>query len=163
MATPLATLFAHNTWANLRLLDRCQELEASALELSAPGTYGAVLPTLVHLVAAEERYLARFRGEDRAAPRPEDQQPLPTLAELRERAIQAGEGLQAEAAASGAGRAVLGTWAGKPMAHRAEVLLIQAINHSTEHRGHVVSILNQNGIETPGLDGWAYEAVLGMP
>jgi uncharacterized damage-inducible protein DinB len=59
----LRDLFRYHTWATLRLIDHCTGLPAEALRESAPGTYGPVLDTLVHLVAAEQRYLRRLPGE----------------------------------------------------------------------------------------------------
>jgi uncharacterized damage-inducible protein DinB len=40
--------------------------------------------------------------------------------------------------------------------------MLQAINHATEHRTHIATILTQQGVEPPVLDGWHYnEEVLG--
>jgi len=36
------------------------------------------------------------------------------------------------------------------------IILTQAINHSTEHRAHIMTIITQQGIEPPEVDGWAY-------
>jgi uncharacterized damage-inducible protein DinB len=36
------------------------------------------------------------------------------------------------------------------------LILIQAINHGTEHRSQVATILTQLGIQPPGMDGWTY-------
>jgi hypothetical protein len=36
------------------------------------------------------------------------------------------------------------------------VVLIQAINHATEHRAHINSVLTSLGVEPPDLDGWSY-------
>jgi len=36
------------------------------------------------------------------------------------------------------------------------LFLLQAINHATEHRSQVASILTQLGIEPPNMDGWTY-------
>jgi uncharacterized damage-inducible protein DinB len=38
----------------------------------------------------------------------------------------------------------------------ASVVLVQAINHATEHRAHAATILTQLGIEPPLLDGWTF-------
>ena len=34
---------------------------------------------------------------------------------------------------------------------------LQAINHATEHRAHVATILSQHGVAPPELDGWTYD------
>ena len=51
----LTTLFHHNTWANLKLLDFCEALSEEQLNTSAIGAYGSVRATLLHLVRAETR------------------------------------------------------------------------------------------------------------
>ena len=38
----------------------------------------------------------------------------------------------------------------------ASVILVQAINHATEHRAQAQAILTQLGIEPPAIDGWAH-------
>ena len=38
----LKVLFAHNTWANLKLLDFCETLSEEQLDATVPGTYGAI-------------------------------------------------------------------------------------------------------------------------
>ena len=38
----------------------------------------------------------------------------------------------------------------------ASVILVQAINHATEHRAHATTILSQLGIVPPPIDGWHY-------
>jgi uncharacterized damage-inducible protein DinB len=42
----ITTLFAHNLWANLLLLERCAELTSEQLEASIPGAYGSIYKTL---------------------------------------------------------------------------------------------------------------------
>ena len=50
MVSLLVTLYEHNTWANLRLLDFCAGLSDEQLDASAPGTFGRACDTLVHIV-----------------------------------------------------------------------------------------------------------------
>ena len=38
----------------------------------------------------------------------------------------------------------------------ASTLYAQAINHATEHRSHIATILTQQGIEPPDFSGWAW-------
>lgn len=155
VASSVVELFKHNLWANLRLIDACAKLNDEQLDASAPGTYGRVRDTMVHIVGAEERYAALLTGQQ-----PEN--PLgpgsgfPGFAELRERARRSGEQLIAVAPQIEPTKVLQGTRGGQPFAIKAVVPVLQAINHATEHRAHVVTILSQQGIEPPVLDGWAY-------
>jgi uncharacterized damage-inducible protein DinB len=36
------------------------------------------------------------------------------------------------------------------------LFLLQAINHGTEHRSQVATILTQPGFQPPKMDGWTY-------
>src|SRR5437588_1255704 len=84
-------LFRHNLWANLRLIEACEKLEPERLKASAPGTFGQVYDTLIHIVAAEEWYILLLTGR-RVAERMRPDNP-PSLAELRARAQRTGERL----------------------------------------------------------------------
>ena len=155
MATALVDLYRHNLWANLRLLDACAGLDDAHLDASAPGTYGRVRDTLVHLLAAEGRYVARLSGQQPERPLSE-RDPFPGFEGLRAHAERSGEALIEIAGRTGPDEVLRGTWRGELYEMPAAVPLIQAINHATEHRAHVVTILSQRGIETPAIDGWAY-------
>jgi uncharacterized damage-inducible protein DinB len=161
MATILVELFRHNLWANLRLLDLCGGLTDEQLALSAPGTYGKVSDTLLHLCGAEERYLMRFDAvsPDSALQRG---QPFPGVADLRRHAQRSGEAFVRIAENDPSGQILRGTWQEQPYAIDAAVFLIQAIDHATEHRSHVVGILTQNGVDVPSLDGWTYGEAMGL-
>jgi uncharacterized damage-inducible protein DinB len=36
------------------------------------------------------------------------------------------------------------------------VVLIQAVNHAIDHRSQIATLLSQQDIEPPDLDGWSY-------
>src|SRR2546426_1041646 len=57
---PMLRQLRHDVWATEKLLERCRALTDEELELTVPGTYGSIRITLVHIVAAAERYLRRF-------------------------------------------------------------------------------------------------------
>ncbi|MGH2507793.1 MAG: DinB family protein, partial [Ktedonobacteraceae bacterium] len=40
------------------------------------------------------------------------------------------------------------------------VVVIQAINHAIDHRSQIATLLSQQGIELPRLDGWGYNDVM---
>ena len=146
--------FRHNLWANLELLDACAKLTDDHLAAAAPGTYGAVQDTLVHLLASEGRYVGEFNG--RTDDMLSEDAPFVGFEKLRLHAVASGQALLELVQTSPPDRILRGTYRGQPYEMAASILLVQAINHSTEHRMHIVSILNQRGVETPRLDGIRY-------
>lgn len=160
MKTTLVDLFTHNKWANLRLLDACAGLDETHLEATAPGTYGKVADTLLHLMAAEERYVILLTGRVPDDPIHE-RKGFPGLAVLREHAAQSGDALIGLAQDDPYEEILKGSYGGDTYEMRAVVPLVQAIHHASEHRGHVMTILGQLGMEQPDLSGWAYGTEMG--
>src|SRR5438105_9791874 len=78
---PLRTLFRHHAWATLRLIDHCAQLPAERMQETVPGTAGPILATLVHLLAADQRYLRHLDGQA-GAPRIHESEEA-TLEDLR--------------------------------------------------------------------------------
>jgi uncharacterized damage-inducible protein DinB len=153
----LIELFRHNLWANLHLIDVCTGLNHEHLDASVPGTYGTIRDTMLHLAGAEARYVSLLR--DQAPDRSFGERAgFPGWPELREHAQRSGEALIAIAAEFDATRVLRGTRNGEAYELPAIVPMIQAINHATEHRVQVATILTQQGIEPPTLDGWQYGA-----
>lgn len=151
---PLTTLFSHNLWANLRLLDHCAELTSEQLDATISGTYGSIIATLRHIILAEQAYFSRI-STGQLLRRPKDAPPL-SLAEMTESARTTGNGLIEWAAKVQAEDAVLIDWDGTPREVPKTIILTQVINHATEHRAQIMTILTQLGIEPPELDSWTY-------
>lgn len=155
-ASVLTTLFHHNTWANLRLLDFCAALSDEQLKATAAGAYGSIRATLAHMIGAEIDYVTRVTGETPPAWLSGDE--YPGFEVLKDTARRAGEELTRLAVAARADSVVRETnlQQGISVEYPLGSLLMQAINHSTEHRQQVSAIITQLGIEPPGMDGWAY-------
>jgi uncharacterized damage-inducible protein DinB len=154
----LTTLFSHNLWANLRLLERCAALSGEQLDASIQGGYGSIRDTLLHIVSAEQSYFSRIstgQPHDRA----EGAAPL-TLAEMMESTRATGAGLIEWAPKVQADDTVQINWDGTPRDVPKTIILTQAINHATEHRAQIMTILTQLGIQPRELDSWTYFAEL---
>lgn len=150
----LTTLFSHNLWANLRLLEQCAELTDEQLDATISGAFGSIRDTLEHIVNAEQSYFSRIStGQPRR--RPENAAPL-TLAEMAESARTTGAGLIEWAPKVQAGDTVRVDWEGAPRDVPKTIILTQVINHATEHRAQIMAIMTQLGVEPPDLQGWAY-------
>ena len=153
MLQAIEAMFHQNLWANLKLIEACEGLDDAVLDASVPGTYGSIRATLAHLVRAEAGYYGRLTGVqfDRSA-----WGDTPTLAQLKEAARYTGEGLLREAPRVQPSDTLSVQWEGKTNEFPASIILVQAINHATEHRAHITTILTQQGVTPPDLDGWSY-------
>jgi uncharacterized damage-inducible protein DinB len=75
---------------------------------------------------------------------------------LRDCARTSGEALIELAAQAQTGASVTTPYRGEEYTLPVWLLFVQAINHATEHRAQVATILTQQGIQPPSLDGWTY-------
>lgn len=150
----LTSLFSHNLWANLGLLEACAGLSAEQLNASLTGTYGSIHDTLQHIATAERSYFSRI-STGLPYRRPQNAPPL-TIAEMSESLRASGAGLIEWAPKIQSGDTVQVDWEGTPRDVPKTILLTQTINHATEHRSQVMAILTQLGIQPPELDGWTY-------
>lgn len=150
----LTTLFNHHLWANLLLLEQCAELTNEQLDASVSGTFGSIRDTLEHIVTAEQSYLSRI-STGQPYRRPEDAPPL-TIAEMTELARTTGSGLIEWAPKVQAEDIVQLNWEGTPREVPKTIILTQVINHATEHRAQIMTIMTQLGVQPPDLDGWTY-------
>ncbi len=158
----LSEFFRHNTMMNERLLEACRRLSPEQLQATAPGTYGTVAATLVHIANAQVGYAARLLDDERPEPLPED--PFPGFDAVAERMERGNRQLEEAAARGTQDREVTVRGNDPPGAWNMNVslFLVQAVNHSTEHRQQVSTILTQLGVEPPEMDGWAYFFDSGM-
>jgi uncharacterized damage-inducible protein DinB len=150
----LSDAFAHHVWATLRLLDVCEELGPEQLETAVPGTYGSILDTMRHLVAADSSYLfVTTRG--RTQPIDEEGMALPALRAEFEGHGDAWASLLAEGPDPDE---VLerhrddGSETHAPMGIR----LAQALHHGTDHRSQICTALTTLGVEPPSIDVWDF-------
>jgi uncharacterized damage-inducible protein DinB len=150
----IGQLFKHNNWANLRIIQACSLLGDEQLDAKpASATKGSIRVTLWHLVAAQQNYLSLLTGGN--TPRSSWQAP-PPLAELSEAANTTGEALLAMAKdePGTTPKTRLQTKDGKYV--EPWVVMVQVINHATEHREQICSMLSSLGLTPPDLDGWSY-------
>jgi uncharacterized damage-inducible protein DinB len=148
----LVKIFEHNNWANQKIIQACYALSEEQLDAQPRSvTKGTIHRTLVHLVSSQESYLRTLTVplEERLHPR------TVAFAELEESARISGEGLLA-----------LASGERKPFAARLKtrdgfyteswVVMLQVINHASEHREQIKSMLSVLGVTPPDMDGWDY-------
>ena len=148
----LVKLFDHNNWANLRIIEACSILSDEQLDAKPQSvTKGSIRRTLVHLVSSQYSYLRTL-----TSPLEERLQPTSVeFSELKESATKSGEALLA-----------LARGEQNPLSSRLQtrdgfyvepwVIMVQIINHATEHREQVNSMLSALGIAPTDMDGWSF-------
>jgi uncharacterized damage-inducible protein DinB len=157
MTSVLLELVRHKTWATQKLFALCESIDPSLLDAPAPGTYGTVRATLVHLVNGDGLFHSRLSGGPQwQLPRPaqyldEATTTLQTAAERFAEIAGQWESLAADAELADRdivepdGRVFKGaTW------------FAQSIHHADAHRAQVLTSLGSRGIKVPELDLWEY-------
>ena len=152
----LLEFFRHNSMMNGVVIDACQRLTPEQLTSTTEGTYGSIAATLVHIANAQAGYAARLIDVERPARLEED--PFPGFSAVADRLASSNHQLEEATSRSDWDRQVQitgndppGTWL-MPVG----LFLLQAINHGTEHRSQIATILTQLGVEPPAMDGWGY-------
>ena len=156
----LTTLFKHHLWANLSLLEHCKQLSDEQLDTAVVGGFGSIRDTLTHIVTAEQSYYSRI-STGQMYRHPENRAPM-TIADLKDAISKTGNGLITWATKVQAEDVVQINWDGTMRDVPKTILLTQAINHATEHRSQIMTILTQLGIQPPELDSWSYFDQLGQ-
>ena len=150
----LTTIFTHNLWANIKLIDACADLDIEELNTPVIGTYGAIYDTFLHIARAEQSYFSRIRTGLLYQP-PESAEVM-TMAEIKESLHETGKSLIKWAQKIQADDKVLIDWDGTPCDVPKVILLNQVINHATEHRSQIMVIMTQLGVKPPSLDSWTF-------
>lgn len=155
MTTPLLQdAFGHHVWATIRLIDTCESLTHEQLGTGAEGTFGSIIDTLRHTVAADSGYLYALTGgghpiADAGSMGLDD---MRTIMEnnraewmsLIQTDLDPEETVIRYRDDGSESHAPLG------------VRLAQALHHGSDHRSQVCTVLTTLGIEPPGIDVWDY-------
>ncbi len=155
MTDVLSQLFRHNYWANLKIIEWCESIPSEALDMASTGTYGTPRATLIHLLAAEEGYLRMINVSP-----PESTvrglEVFPGFDALRRAAEYTGHAFVTAADEIGPEGVWRGQWGGAEWEVDQAVVMMQVINHATEHREQIKDTLSRAGYPAPELDSWAY-------
>jgi uncharacterized damage-inducible protein DinB len=150
---PLDDAFRHNVWATVRLIDVCVALTPAQLAADVPGTYGSIHGTLHHIVDSDTWYLSFFRDE--VVVQMDDA--LADLPDLRA-AIEANGAawLEVLAEAPDPDRQIEHLRGEIRYLAPAGVRLAQVVQHGTDHRSQVCTVLSTIGVTPPEIDLWAW-------
>ena len=147
----------YNKWANLQLLDTGAGLTEDQLQLTAPGTYGTIAATFMHLLGAEQRYLRRLVG---AEPTLSEKNDFPGISALKEHARRSGDGLVAAAESLRSDDMTQVDFDGEMVNLTKSLIVVQAIHHGNDHRTHICTILGSHSIPFADIQVWSYMLAL---
>lgn len=147
-------LFEYNRWANARARAAVARLTPEQFTRQVGGSYGSVRNTLAHVVASEWVWLRRWKGTSPTAP------PFPEDGLTFERLEAEWEPIERETQVfvDGLGDAKLeevvayNNTRGLPFSEPLWQQLQHLVNHSSYHRGQIVTLLRQLGAEPIGTD-----------
>ncbi len=151
--------FEHHVWATIRLIDVCAGLDQDQLATAPTGTYGSILDTLRHILAADSSYLFALTA---GAVTQIDEERM-GLDELRSLMGRYGDDWSELLAQDpDPNRVVIrrrddGSETHAPISIR----LAQVVHHGSDHRSQICTALTSLGIGPPSIDVWAFGVAAG--
>lgn len=154
MVDEIRDLYRYNAWANRRILTAVEGLTPGEVDRDLGSSFPSILTTLAHMASAEWIWLRRWKGTSpRGIPGDWD---LTTLQALSDRWGEVEAELREFVEALGPGdlarTLVYRNTAGVEFSAPLRQLLRHVVNHSTYHRGQVVTMLRQLGAQGVSTD-----------
>lgn len=144
-------LFAYNAWANRQMFDAAAALPTDLYLRDLKSSHGGIHGTLAHIVWAEHLWLNRWlRKPNPAVAQGKD---LKSAADMRARWEEIEAERRAFLAQLGEAQLddtrVVKPSTGGEYVHTFHQMLLHTVDHSTYHRGQVVTLLRQVGVVPP--------------
>jgi uncharacterized damage-inducible protein DinB len=147
-------LYDYNSWANRRTLDSCAALTPEQFTRDMKSSFRSVRDTLAHIYGAEWLWLERWH--ERAPISLPSAADFPDFETLRTRWAEHDRNLHAyiDALSPATLQRVIKykNTRGTPFEGPIEPMLAHVVNHSTYHRGQVVTLLRQLGANAVSTD-----------
>jgi uncharacterized damage-inducible protein DinB len=145
-------LFDYNAWANRRMFDALAQLPAEQYMRDLKSSFGSIHGTLCHIVWAEQLWLHRWIGKP--APATPQGRDLAGLTQARAH----WEGIDAARAAFLDGftdqrlseGVTIQPTSGGAYTHTFRQMFLHTVDHSSYHRGQIVTMLRQLDVKPPG-------------
>ncbi len=155
-------LYEYNEWANERLLETAAALPEAELTAQGGASFGSVLSSFAHVVAAEINWLERWVSGRNRTPTLELQK-MPDMGTVRASFVASHEGLLEFVGELTDDRleAPLNFRDSRGAQHRRPLwqLMTHVANHGTYHRGEIAGMLTDLGHSPGDIDFlyWEYE------
>jgi uncharacterized damage-inducible protein DinB len=150
-AADIRRLYTYTDWANERMLATIEGLSDEQRTQVIASSFPSILETLTHIAFAEWVWLRRWSGESPASP-PEGTSFAETRDRLRSVAAERRAYLDGLSDDAVAGSVSYRSIKGDPFTMNLGDVLVHCANHSTYHRGQLVTMMRQVGAKPPGTD-----------
>ena len=148
------TLYRYSAWATARILGHAARLRPDELAKPSGASFSSVRETLVHIMAAQWIWLARWKGASPTSLL--DAREFPDIASIRARWDQIdGETQRFVAGVTDTDLARVVEYKntrGERWAYPLWQQVVHQVNHATQHRGEVAAALTELGHSPGDLD-----------
>ena len=136
----------YHYWATGKLLDACEGLSKEALVRDVGGSFGSLFATLVHMYSAESIWLARWRNEiDPGFSSPDA---FSNVRDLRNIWQLKGEDVLSFVGSANVNEII----SIRDYKHALWEMVLHMIDHSSFHRGQVITMLRHEGQVPPATN-----------
>ncbi len=154
----IKTLFTFNTWATNKLLETLAQIPEAQYLQDMKSSHGGMHGTLVHIIAAQKMWLSRWVGKPDASLVQASSYPAFNDARKLWEQVDADtqtfvHSLTDEKIQSAFS---MTTMRGETFSHMYGQAMQHLINHSSYHRGQIVTMIRQIGMKPPATDMIAY-------
>ncbi|MDQ7097192.1 DinB family protein [Desulfosporosinus sp. PR] len=150
----IAELYGYNDWANLKLLNEVGQLEEEEFLRDLSSSYNSIHTTMLHILGAEELWLSRWMGEQGRALLNADAFPsYHLLLERWNNFRNLSKNYLIALTEEDLGEVIsYQNLKGIPYALELWKQMLHVVNHSSYHRGQIVTMLRQLKKQPPSLD-----------
>jgi len=149
------TLYAYNDWANRRIIDACRALDEPVFTRGYGRSFGSIKDTLAHIAWAEWLWLERWQHRSPKQAALPDASSLAAIERVMKE-VARGQHSFVERVRDEDLRERISyvNIKGETWEYTLSQMLQHTVNHSTYHRGQIVTLLRQagaNGVSTDYL------------
>ncbi|MEM6317610.1 MAG: DinB family protein [Bacteroidota bacterium] len=139
----------YNVWANQKIVDFLANQSEDLLATFVENSFPSIRETVLHIISAEQSWLARMQQDVTKNKRVDNQQTTPTQAYLAEW-LETSKAFSSyvEAAEASFLDSVISynTWDGVQHRMAPKTMIHHCMNHSTYHRGQLITMARQLSI-----------------
>ncbi len=153
----LRHLAAYDLWANSRYVDRLQHEDDDTLDREVASSFPSLRATMLHIRDAEHTWLCRITGQKNSWPAEASMELATVLAHCRSLHDHVHQMTDEELETGISYSDLRGNVHQQP----AWQLLMHCFNHSTQHRGQLITMMRSLGLaQIPANDLVAYQRTL---